>query len=108
MELLEVKNTIIIMRNSLDGSNRLLDTIKGKISESEDITNETKQNKTQKEKMTGKIEQSISELWGKFKQPKILMKSLKKKRGQRTWSDRKSHSLLVGIQNGTTLLWKTT
>lgn len=108
MGLLEVKNTIIIMRNSLDGSNRLLDTVEGKFSEYEDIVMESKQNKAQKEKMTEKIEQSISELWGKFRQPNISMKSLKKKRGQRIWSDRKSHSLLVGIQNGTTILWKTT
>lgn len=48
MELLEVKNIIIIMKNSLDGSNRLFDTVKEKISEYEDIVIETKQNKTQK------------------------------------------------------------
>lgn len=29
------------------------------------------------------MEQSISELWGKFRQPNISMKSLKKKRGYR-------------------------
>lgn len=37
----------------------------------------------------------------------ISMKSLKKKRGQRIWSVQKSHSLLVGMQNGTTIVWKT-
>lgn len=50
MELPEVKNTIIIMKNSLDGSNRLLDTVKEKISEYEDIVMEIKQNKTQGKK----------------------------------------------------------
>lgn len=50
IELLEVKNTIIIMRNSLDGSNRLLDTVKGKICEYEDIVMETKENKTERKK----------------------------------------------------------
>lgn len=55
MELVEVKNIIIIMKNSLDGSNRLLDTVKEKISEYEDIVMETKQNKTQKGKMKKKM-----------------------------------------------------
>lgn len=43
------------MKNSLDGSNRLLDTVKEKISEYEDIVMETKQNKTQKGKMKKKM-----------------------------------------------------
>lgn len=38
------------MRNSLDESNRLLDTVKGKICEYEDIVMETKENKTERKK----------------------------------------------------------
>lgn len=94
MELPEVKNTIIIMKNSLDGSNRLLDTVKEKISEYEDIVMEIKQNKTQGEKMTEKKLNKASVSSGENSgSSNISLKSLKKKRGQRLWSVQKSHSL---------------
>lgn len=54
-----------------------LDSIKEKMSEFEDGTIETIQDKTQTEKIIFKNEESITKLWDNFKWPNVYLESLK-------------------------------
>lgn len=62
MELLELKNTISNLKNSLNGFKSKLKTVQKKSSEPEDTRTETIQTEIWKEKRL-KIKQTLSELW---------------------------------------------
>lgn len=62
MELLELKNTISNLKNSLNGFKSKLKTVQKKSNEPEDTRTETIQTEIWKEKRL-KIKQTLSELW---------------------------------------------
>lgn len=62
-----MKKPVSEMKNKLNGINSKLDLAEGKIGGLEDIGIKIIQNKTKRKKKTFKKQQSISDLWEKFK-----------------------------------------